>query len=168
MDNLRMRIFSESRLKPELSQASPDGSLISPAQSHRFLTSHSISSTETILQIMHSHIEMHWRYAATIIFENRWILRVWLRCSGSNGTTDLLFPFRGRLTLAQAGTRNPSDPWDASGSFATWLQSSLFAYVVFTSSVPSLCVFFCISICRSWVNIMAVSMHMNMLWTIPK
>ena len=68
---------------------------------------------------MQSNIEMHWRHATTIIFENRWILRVWLRGSGSNGTTDLLIPFRGSLTLAQAGTGNPSDPWDASGSFAT-------------------------------------------------
>ena len=69
-----------------------------------------ISSMETNLQIMQSNIEKHWRHATTIIFESRWILSVWLRGSGSNGTTDLLIPFRGRLTLAQAGTGNPSDP----------------------------------------------------------
>ena len=81
------------------------------------------------LQTMHMNIEMHWWHATTIICENRWILRVWLWGSGSNGTTDLLIPFRGRLTMAQTGTGKPSDPGDVSGSFAIWLQLQLFAYV---------------------------------------
>ena len=48
------------------------------------------------------------------VSKKRWILDVSLWNSESSRITKLLLPIRGRLAFAQAGTVNPSDPWDSS------------------------------------------------------